>query len=114
MLTAELVSAPEMKRADAETVFFSADLPHVLHVGSRRDGDRMVPFGKHHPVPLKKLYSDCGIKSYSRDAVPVLRTSDGAVLWAAGVRRSALFPVVPDAETVWRIQQTLRKSGHHT
>lgn len=114
VLTAELVSVPEMKRADAETVFFSADLPHVLHVGSRRDGDRMVPFGKHHPVPLKKLYSDCGIKSYSRDAVPVLRTSDGAVLWAAGVRRSALFPVAPDAETVWRIQQTLRKSGHHT
>ena len=52
----------------------------------------MIPFGRHSPVLLKKLFSDAKIKSYERDSYPVLRLPDDSILWIPGVKRSVLLP----------------------
>lgn len=65
---------------------------HLLRgawVTQRREGDAMVPFGRHTPVKLKKLAIDAGIPRPMRNSLPVLRGEEG-VLWAAGLRPSAL------------------------
>ena len=76
--------APSPMRAafDAEL------LGETLTVGMRRTGDRMVPFGRTVPVPLRKLR--CDRKLPATFAAPVLRASEnGTILWAPGIRRSA-------------------------
>ena len=54
-------------------------------VGSRREGETMVPFGKHSPVKLKKLMIDAGVERAMRRSVPVVRGGEG-VLFAVGLR----------------------------
>lgn len=55
------------------------------HVGSRREGETMVPFGKRSPVKLKKLMIDAGVERAMRRSVPVVR-GDGEALFAVGLR----------------------------
>ncbi len=54
-------------------------------VGMRRTGDRMVPFGTHSPVKLKKLLEE--MEGALRPSVPVVRKGE-EILWLAGVRPS--------------------------
>ena len=54
-------------------------------VGSRREGETMVPFGKRSPVKLKKLMIDAGVERAMRRSVPVVRGGEG-VLFAVGLR----------------------------
>ena len=56
------------------------------HVGARREGDTMIPFGRKSPVKLKKLMIDAGIERAMRASMPVLRSSGGKVLFAVGLR----------------------------
>ena len=58
-------------------------------VSSRREGDVMIPFGKHSPVKLKKLRIDARIERAMRASVPIVRDRDGNVLFAAGLRSAA-------------------------
>ena len=94
----------DLQNRDPMTVFFSLDLPRKLIVSPRRDGDRMIPFGKHHALLVKKLCSEGGIKAYSRNSHPLLRTEEGEILWFPGVRRSASYPVAESAREMWRIR----------
>lgn len=64
----------------------------------------MIPFGKHHALLVKKLCSEGGIKAYSRNSHPLLRTEEGEILWFPGVRRSASYPVAESAREMWRIR----------
>lgn len=54
-------------------------------VGSRREGETMVPFGMRSPVKLKKLMIDAGVERAMRRSVPVLR-GGGETLFAVGLR----------------------------
>ena len=54
-------------------------------VTARREGDSMVPFGRHTPVPLKKLMIEAGVERAMRKSVPILRGEAG-ILWAVGLR----------------------------
>ena len=54
-------------------------------VGSRREGEMMVPFGMRSPVKLKKLMIDAGVERAMRRSVPVLRSGE-TVLFAVGLR----------------------------
>ena len=94
----------DLQNRDPMTVFFSLDLPRKLILSPRRDGDRMIPFGKHHALLVKKLCSEGGIKAYSRNSHPLLRTEEGEILWFPGVRRSASYPVAESAREMWRIR----------
>lgn len=55
-------------------------------VSSRREGDAMIPFGKHTPVKLKKLMIDAHVERAMRRSVPLVRDKEGNVLFAAGLR----------------------------
>ncbi len=78
---------------DLQLAFFDAELlPETLIIGMRRAGDRIIPFGKTSPLPLKKLRSDRKIPA--ERILPVLRTAENApLLWAVGIRHSATAPV---------------------
>lgn len=54
-------------------------------VGSRREGETLVPFGKRSPVKLKKLMIDAGVERAMRESVPVVR-GGGETLFAVGLR----------------------------
>ena len=54
-------------------------------VGSRREGETIVPFGKRSPVKLKKLMIDAGVERAMRRSVPVVR-GDGEALLVVGLR----------------------------
>lgn len=58
-------------------------------VTGRREGDALVPFGRHTPVKLKKLMIDAGIERPIRNSLPVVRRGEH-ILWAVGLRPSAL------------------------
>ena len=64
-------------------------LPKALLEGAmitaRREGDAMIPFGRHTPVRVKKLLIDAGVERAMRRSVPVLRRGD-TILWLPGVR----------------------------
>ena len=55
-------------------------------VSSRREGDTMIPFGKHTPVKLKKLMIDAHVERAMRRSVPLVRDREGNVLFAVGLR----------------------------
>lgn len=54
-------------------------------VTARREGDTMVPFGRHSPVSLRRLMIDAGIERAMRNSVPLLRQGE-RILWAVGLR----------------------------
>lgn len=61
---------------------------HLLigaRVTSRREGDTIIPFGRHKSVKLKKLMIDAGIERAMRQSVPIVRRDD-KVLLAVGLR----------------------------
>ena len=65
---------------------------HVLSgcvVAGRREGDVLVPFGRHTGVKLKKLMIDAGIERPIRNSLPVIRKGEN-ILWAVGLRPSEL------------------------
>lgn len=55
----------------------------------RREGDAMIPFGRHTPAKVKKLLIDAGVERAMRRSIPVVRCREG-ILWLAGLRASAL------------------------
>lgn len=65
-----------------------ASLLRGAYVTARKEGDAMVPFGRHTPVKLKKLMIDAGVERAMRASVPVVRGECG-VLFAVGLRPSA-------------------------
>ena len=54
-------------------------------VTARREGDTMVPFGRHSPVSLRRMMIDAGIERAMRNSVPLLRQGE-RILWAVGLR----------------------------
>jgi tRNA(Ile)-lysidine synthase len=76
------------------TAAFDADrLALPLTVRSRRDGDRLQPFGMAGSKKVSRLLMDLKIDPDRRDAVPVVTDAAGRLLWLAGVRRSRHAPV---------------------
>ena len=55
----------------------------------RREGDAIIPFGRHTPVKVKKLLIDAGVERAMRRSVPVLRHA-GEILWLPGIKTSRL------------------------
>lgn len=56
-------------------------------VTNRREGDMIIPFGKHSPARLKKLMIEAGIERAMRASVPILRKNQD-VIFAIGLRPS--------------------------
>ncbi len=92
-----------------DRAFFDADLlPPELRIESGRDGDKMTVFGGR-TVKWKKLRTDRGIPR--RAARPLLRLTDGTVIWSPGIRHSAWAPVT--ARTTACVEFYLRQPLSH-
>ena len=83
--------------------FDRAALDGELVVRSRRDGDRIRPFGMEGSGKVSELLIDAKVPQALRDEVPVV-ACDGQVLWVAGVRRSAVGSVRRDTPEVVEIE----------
>ena len=91
---------------DKSSAFFDPEgirdhLP--LSIGLWRPGDKMIPFGKTAPVRLKKLFADEGIGTSERAAYPILRSSNGTILWAAFLRNGNTAVITPETKQILRL-----------
>jgi tRNA(Ile)-lysidine synthase len=90
----------------ADRVAFDADaVPYPLAVRSRRPGDRFRPFGSPGGRRLKSTLIDARVPRWERDRLPLVVAGD-AVLWIAGLRRSALAPVTDGTRRVLELSLT--------
>ncbi len=96
----ECPKVPEAVKLDE--IFFDADLlPEVLLIEPPRPGDRMRPFGREDEVKLKKLRTDRKIAAAALRYL--LKTPDGVILWAPGVRHGAGCAVTAATSRIIRI-----------
>jgi tRNA(Ile)-lysidine synthase len=95
-------------RADVEAGVPAADGPDLavldpatlgdaLTVRSWREGDRMRPLGLEGSKSLQDLFTDRKVPRSLRHALPVV-TSDGRIVWIAGVAVSEEFAARPGAK----------------
>ncbi|ACO04445.1 MAG TPA: tRNA(Ile)-lysidine synthetase [Persephonella sp.] len=61
-------------------------------VRNRRKGDRFIPFGRKKEKKLKDVMIDLKIPSDMRENIPLV-VYGNKILWIAGYKRSAYFPV---------------------
>lgn len=90
-------------RAGACEAYFDLDaLGMDLVVRTRREGDRISPFGMDGHKKLKELFIDEKVPRNMRDRVPVI-VSGKEIVWVVGVRRSNLARVTPSTRRVLRL-----------
>ena len=75
---------PESCQSD-EAFFDVDELPEQLTVSSVQTGEKMVPFGRVNPVPLKKLRVDAKVPALQ---VPPVLKAGNQIIWFPGIRRS--------------------------
>lgn len=75
-----------------------------LTVRSRRDGDRLEPFGLTGSKKVKDILIDLKIDPGWRDAVPMVFDAEGNLLWIAGIRRSRHAPLDRGTERVLKMR----------
>ncbi len=61
-------------------------------IRNRRKGDKFIPFGKSSEKKLKDIFIDLKVPKSERDKVPLVVFQD-KILWIAGYKRSAFYPV---------------------
>ncbi len=110
VISAALLDRLQVKNIDSraeDIVYFDAGILDEggLEVGSRVEGERMVPFGKRTSKKVKELFIDCKVPQARRQGWPVVR-SDGKPLWLCGLRRSALYSVTSKTKKVLCLQYT--------
>ncbi|MBE9528976.1 MAG: tRNA lysidine(34) synthetase TilS [Proteobacteria bacterium] len=74
-----------------------------LRARSFAPGDRMTPFGKRGEQKLKELLIDAKVPRFKRTGVPLV-TVAGTIIWAAGLRRSALYTVTEKTRRLLKLQ----------
>ncbi len=87
----ELTGLPESFN-HSSAVFDAELIEDELIICSWQSGDRMVPFGAHSTVKLKKLFTDRKISSDKRSQYPIVRLPGRRIIWVAGLRRSNFAP----------------------
>jgi tRNA(Ile)-lysidine synthetase-like protein len=93
----ELTDA-RLRSSRNDVAYFPADaFPGPLTLRSWCPGDRMVPFGHASAKKVKDLFSGAGIPADRRYRHPLVSAGE-EVIWVAGVRRSAAYPVSLEAD----------------
>jgi len=76
-----------------EVVCFDASVVKPpFEVRPWREGDRLIPFARHRPVKLKRIFAERKVPRHMRRLWPLV-CKDDEILWAAGLKRSAKAPV---------------------
>lgn len=101
----QALNPEELRANDPARIFLpgtDAFAPGNLTVRRWRPADTMIPFGRRGPVKVSKLMKDARLSRAGKEELPVMTDAEGRILWAAGLRRSALFPVDGTCPRVWR------------
>jgi len=83
-----------------DTVFFDAEkVKPPLYIRPWREGDRVVPYGRHNAVKVKRLFQDRKVPSRMRKYWPLVCKGE-EILWVAGLLRSSAAPVTSETRKV--------------
>ena len=77
---------------DSRVCFDYDQLEAPLTVRTRREGDRLRPFGMQGAKKLKKLLGELRIPGRDRDKIALV-VSGGEIIWVVGCRRAQVAPV---------------------
>lgn len=86
-----------------EALFDAEHVSLPLTVRTRRDGDRIEPYGLNGSKKVKDMFIDLKISPALRDRIPVVVDALGRLLWVAGVRRSRHAPVTAATRRIVRL-----------
>ncbi len=92
----------ELKNTDALYIDYDK-IENDLILRSRRDGDRMVPYGMVGSKKLKTLFCELKIPVNERDSVPILCDGD-TIVAVAPYRISELYKVTHTTKRILKIQ----------
>jgi tRNA(Ile)-lysidine synthase len=84
---------------DSRVCFDYDHLETPLIVRTRRDGDRLRPFGMRGAKKLKKLLGELRIPGGDRDKIALV-VSGGEIIWVVGCRRAQAAPVTEQTRHV--------------
>ncbi|MCM1453670.1 MAG: tRNA lysidine(34) synthetase TilS [bacterium] len=91
---------------DARIAWFDADaLPDaaVWELRTRRNGDRMRPFGMRGTRLLSDIYAGAKLTPAQRISQPVL-TCNGVITWLPGLANAQFAPVTPSTRHILRLE----------
>lgn len=72
--------------------YFSFDGIETITVRTRKNGDKIVPFGFKGTKKLKEIFISSKIPKDERDLIPII-DFDGEIAWIVGLRNSELFKI---------------------
>lgn len=76
---------------------------HVWQIRPWHRGDRMIPFGMTESKLLSDIFANAKLSASQKSDIQLL-TCDGQIVWAIGLRASALFSIGPSARRFLRLE----------
>ncbi len=93
--------------SETVTAFDAEQLPSVLILSKREDGDKMIPFGNKRRVKLKKLLTERKLTAKEKEHLIVLRSNDGTIIWVPTIRHSSFANVTDKTGKVAYIEMSV-------
>lgn len=82
--------------------YFSFDGVKTINLRTRKNGDKIVPFGFKGTKKLKEIFISSKIPQDKRDLIPII-DFDGEIAWVVGIRNSDLFKINRHNKTLIKI-----------
>ncbi|MBR5506272.1 MAG: tRNA lysidine(34) synthetase TilS [Clostridia bacterium] len=107
--TCEITFAPKAEFKNDSALYIDYDkVENDLILRSRRDGDRIIPYGMNGTKKLKNLFCELKIAIDERDRVPILCDGDTLVA-VVPYRISELYKVTHTTQKILKIQMIKEK-----
>ncbi len=89
---------------DARVTYYDGSVldGEPLRARSWQQGDRLQPFGMRGTKKVSDLFTNAKLGLHLKPSVPLLVKGE-KILWVAGLRRSALYPVTPQSQKIVKI-----------
>ena len=82
--------------------YFSFDGVKTINLRTRKNGDKIIPFGFKGTKKIKEIFISSKIPKDKRDSIPII-DFDGEITWIVGVRNSDLFKINRHNKTLIKI-----------
>ena len=93
-----------MGKADANCVFVDADsFDGPITVRSRRDGDKLIPFGMNGTKKVKDIFIDKKIPLSQRNNIPIF-VYNNKVIWVSGCCISNEFKITENTNKILQLK----------
>jgi len=102
--TSLLRRLPASLDAGPDVAYFDYDaIERPVIVRPYKPGDRLRPMGMKGSRKVKDIYIDARVPASRRPCIPLLVCGAG-IIWAAGVKRSDLYKVLPSSKRVLKVE----------